>query len=93
MKKSEHSEFELNQWYQEGRRRMSDGLHLEAIQAFTLAIDSRIACGQVYFYRGVCNYRAGNYRQAKDDLEAAALFGCRDALFWSKHDIKNPAEF
>jgi hypothetical protein len=25
----------------------------------------------------------GNYRQTGDDLNAAALFGCREAQFWS----------
>jgi len=89
--KNKNSEFYLNDWYEEGRRRMSAGCHTEAIQAFNLAIDKKITCAQAYFNRGVCNYRLGNYRQAKNDLEAAALLGCKDALFWSKYETKKPA--
>ena len=62
---------------------MSDGYDAEAIQAFDLAIDKKIERAQAYFNRGVCHYRLGNYRQAKNDLEAAALLGCEDALFWT----------
>ncbi len=72
---------------------MSDGFDAEAIQAFNLAIDNKIERAQAYFNRGVCYYRLGNYRQAKDDLEAAALLGCRDALFWSKYEPKKTADF
>ena len=72
---------------------MSAGCHTEAIQAFNLAIDKKETCAQAYFNRGVCNYRLGNYRQAKNDLEAAALLGCKDALFWSKYETKKPASF
>jgi tetratricopeptide (TPR) repeat protein len=93
LKKSEHSEFDLNDWYEEGRRQMSAGCHAEAIQAFNLAIDKKVASAKAYFNRGVCNYRLGNYRQAKTDLEAAALLGCKDALFWSKYETKKPAKF
>jgi tetratricopeptide (TPR) repeat protein len=97
-KKHKYSDFNLKDWYEEGCRRMSDGCHAEAIQAFNLAIDKKIACAQAYFNRGLCNYRLGNYRlgnyrQAKNDLEAAALLGCRDALFWSKYETKKPANF
>jgi tetratricopeptide (TPR) repeat protein len=93
LRKSEHSDFDLNDCYEEGRRRMSDGCYAKAIQAFNLAIDRKIACAQAYFNRGVCNYRLGNYHQAKNDLEAAALLGCKDALFWSKFESKKPANF
>jgi tetratricopeptide (TPR) repeat protein len=92
LKKSEHSEFNLNDWYEEGRRRMSAGCNTEAIQAFNLAIDEKVPCAKAYFNRGVCNYRLGNYRQARNDLEAAALLGCNDALFWSKYETKKPAK-
>jgi len=93
LKKSEHSEFDPNDWYEEGRRRMSAGSPIEAIQAFNLVINKKVTCAQAYFNRGVCNYRLGNYRQAKNDLEAAALLGCKDALFWSKYETKKPAKF
>ena len=71
---------------------MSDGRNKEAIQAFDLAIDMNIECAQAYFNRGVCHYRRGNYLQAKDDLEAAALLGCKDAFLWSKFEQKKTEE-
>lgn len=63
---------------------MFAGRTKEAIQAFDLAIDMQIERAQAFFNRGVCHYRLGNYRQARDDLEAAALMGCKDASLWSK---------
>jgi tetratricopeptide (TPR) repeat protein len=93
LRRSENSDIDLKDWYEEGRQRMSDGCLAEAIQAFNLAIDKKKASAQAYFNRGLCNYRLGNYRQAKNDLEAAALLGCRDALFWSKYETKKPAKF
>ena len=71
---------------------MSEGLTKKAIQAFDLAIDMNIECAQAFFSRGVCHYRMGNYRQAQDDLEAAALLGCKDAFLWSKFEQKITAE-
>lgn len=67
---------------------MSDGLTKEAIQAFDLAIESNIECARAFFNRGVCHYRLGHYRQAKEDLEAAALLGFEDASLWSKFEPK-----
>ena len=93
LKKSENSEFDAKDWYEKGRRKMTAGNYTEAIQAFDLVIDKKIKFARAYFNRGVCNYRLGNYRQAKSDLEAAALLGCRDAFFWSKYETKKPAEF
>ena len=72
---------------------MSAGCYPEAIQAFNLAIDKKIECTQAYFNRGVCHYRLGNYRQVKNDLEAAALPGCKNALFLSKNETKKPVQF
>jgi tetratricopeptide (TPR) repeat protein len=67
---------------------MSDGFINEAIQAFYLAIESNIECARAFFNRRVCHYRLGNYRQAKEDLEAAALLGFEDAYLWSKFEQK-----
>jgi tetratricopeptide (TPR) repeat protein len=75
-------------WHEEGRRLTRAGHHRKAIQAFNLAIDQKIKFGESYFKRGLCHYRLGNYRQAKDDLEAAALLGCINAQLWGKHDRK-----
>lgn len=70
---------------------MSEGLNKAAIQAFDLAIDKNIACARAFFNRGVCHYRLGNYRQAQEDLEAAAVLGCEDAFPWSKFERKRIA--
>jgi len=75
-------------WLEEGRHLMQAGHLGRAIEALNLAIDHKINIGRSYFERGVCHYRLGNYRQAKIDLEAAALLGCKDAQLWSQYDQK-----
>ena len=82
------SQIDLKNWYEEGRRRMAEDCNAGAIEALSLAIDKNIESARAYFYRAVCYYRLGNYCQSKDDLEAAALLGCKDALFWSKYENK-----
>jgi tetratricopeptide (TPR) repeat protein len=82
-------EIELMNCFENGRQLMSEGLNKEAIQAFDLCIDMNIESAQALFNRGVCHYRLGNYRQAKDDLGAAAILGCKDALLWSVYEQKN----
>jgi len=74
-------------WYEKGRRLTHNGNHREAIEALDLAIDKNPQYAEAYFVRGACHYAVGCYRQAGDDLDAAALLGCRDAQFWSKHSI------
>jgi tetratricopeptide (TPR) repeat protein len=81
-------EIELMNCFENGRQLMSEGLNKEAIQAFEHCIDMNIESAQAFFNRGVCHYRLGNYRQAKDDLEAATLLGCKDASLWSKFQSK-----
>ncbi len=48
------------------------------------AIDHDVECAGAYFGRGACHYRLGHYRLAEEDIKAAALLGCEDAIFWSK---------
>ena len=91
MEKSEYSGFGAIDWYEEGRRLTQEGCHREAIEAFNLAIDKNPTYAEAYFVRGACHYALRNYRQAGDDLDAAALLGCRDAQFWSKFAI-NPSK-
>jgi tetratricopeptide (TPR) repeat protein len=74
--------------FEKGRQYMSEGLTREAIKSFDLAIDMNIECAQAFFNRGVCHYRLGNYRRARDDLRAAALLNCKDAFLWSKFEQK-----
>lgn len=71
--------------FERGRRLTRDGRHQEAIEAFNLAIDKIPAYAEAYFARGACYYTLGSYHQAADDIDAAAILGCRDAQFWSKH--------
>ncbi len=75
-------------WFEEGRQLMQEGHLNRAIQTLNLAIDHKIKIGKSYFARGVCHYKLGNYLQAKIDLEAAAVLGCKDAQLWSKYDQK-----
>lgn len=77
--------------FEKGQRYMSEGRNKEAVQAFDVAIDMNIQCARAFFNRGVCHYRLGNYRQAQDDLGAAALLGCEDAFLWSRFEQKSIA--
>ena len=74
-------------WYEKGRRLSHNGSHWEAIEVLNLAITENPRHAEAYFVRGACQYALGNYREAGDDLDAAAVLGCREAQFWSKHPI------
>ena len=74
-------------WYEKGRRLSDAGSHREAIEALDMAIGENPLHADAYFVRGACQYALGNYRDAGDDLDAAALLGCQDAQFWSKYGI------
>jgi tetratricopeptide (TPR) repeat protein len=87
VEKKQSSGFSDKDWYEKGRRLTRNGNHREAIEAFDLAIDKNPGYAEAYFARGACHYALGSYRQAGDDLDAAALLGCRDAQFWSKFTI------
>ena len=52
-----------------------------------MAINENPLYAEAYFIRGACHYALGSYRQADEDLDAAAVLGCRDAQFWSKYTI------
>jgi tetratricopeptide (TPR) repeat protein len=85
MNKSENLNLTAKDWLEKGRRLTRDGRHKEAIEAFNLAIAKIPAYAEAYFARGACYYTLGSYHQAADDIDAAAILGCRDAQFWSKH--------
>ena len=74
-------------WYEKGQRLARHGSHREAVEALDLAIEEDPLNADAYFVRGASQYALGNYREAGDDLDAAAILGCRDAQFWSKHAI------
>lgn len=74
-------------WYQKGRRLARHGSHQEAIEALNHAIAEDPLNADAYFVRGASQYALGNYQEAGDDLDAAAILGCLDAQFWSKHSI------
>jgi tetratricopeptide (TPR) repeat protein len=85
VKKNCDLNLEAKDWYEKGKRLTSAGCHKEAIEAFTAAIHKNSEYAEAYFVRGACHYVTGNYRQAMEDLDAAALLGCQDAQFWSKY--------
>jgi tetratricopeptide (TPR) repeat protein len=87
MKKAEILDFSAKDWYERGQRLTQDGRHREAIEALDRAIAKNPACAEAYFARGACYYTLGRYDLAGDDIDAAAILGCRDAQFWSKHSI------
>ena len=75
-------------WYEEGCKLTRAGKLSEAITAFTEAIDRNTGFSEAFFKRGVCYYLLGNSRLAAQDLEAASLLGCKEALLWSRYDIQ-----
>ena len=52
-----------------------------------MAIDRNAGFAEAFFKRGVCYYLLGNSRLASQDLEAASLLGCHEALLWSRYDV------
>ena len=95
MEKTEYLSFGAKDWYERGQRLTQDGHHSEAIQALNQAIAKDPAYAEAYFARGACYYALGRYDQARDDIDAAAILGCRDAQFWSNHSfypLKNSAD-
>jgi tetratricopeptide (TPR) repeat protein len=87
MEETEYLSFGAQDWYERGQRFTQDGRHREAIEALDQAIAQDPSCAEAYFARGACYYTLGRYEQAGDDIDAAAILGCRDAQFWSKHSI------
>ena len=87
MKKTEFLSFGAKDWYERGRLLTQDGRHREAIEALNQAIAKDPANAEAYFARGACYYALGRYDPAENDIDAAAILGCRDAQFWSKHAI------
>jgi tetratricopeptide (TPR) repeat protein len=92
VKKSKYSNFSAREWLDEGKRLKEKKRHKEAIAAFNLAIQKNCRYAEAYFARGACHYLIGNYRQSGDDLDAAALFGCREAQLWSVFGTKPSGE-
>ena len=85
MKKSKLLNLTAKDCFEKGRRLARDGRHREAIEAFNRAIAKVPAHAEAYFARGACCYALGSYQQAADDIDAAAILGCREAQFWSKY--------
>ena len=70
-----------------GRQLASDAKYAEAVAVFDQAIDFNTGLGRVYFERGVCYYKLGQYRRAMDDFNTAAILGCETAQIWCRHHI------
>ncbi len=77
---------DARQWYRRARRLMQAGKYREALEACSLAIDADREYAAAYFCRGACQYMLGRYRSAAADMDAAALFGYRDAQLWSRYE-------
>ena len=86
MKKNNDIDLEDADLLEKGRRLTRQGNYASAVQVFNLAIDQNREFAEAYFGRGACYYMLGYYRRAADDLNAASLFGCRDAQLWSKFE-------
>ena len=84
----DHFKSDAQEWFEKGQLLARDGRHQEAIETLNLAIAKVPAYADAYFIRGACYYALGSYHQAADDIDAAAILGCRDAQFWSKHPIQ-----
>lgn len=87
MEEEQPSTFNDKDWCDKGRRLTGAGRHRDAIEALNFAIDENPLHAEAYFVRGACHYALGSYQQAADDLDAAAVLGCRDAQFFSKYAI------
>lgn len=70
-----------------GERLMREGAWSDALDAFEAALQSDPRNARAYWGRGVCRYQLGAYRRAAEDMDAAALLGCRDAQLWSRFDV------
>ena len=90
--KRRHDGYSQRDLYEKGCRLSRHGSHKAAIEALNSAIEKNPLHAEAYFVRAACQYALGNYRDAGDDLDAAAVLGCRDAQFWSKHSIQAPAQ-
>lgn len=72
------------QLFDSGRKLRAEGKYPESIKVFTLLIQENSEFGKAYFERAVCYYKLGSYINAENDLQAAAVLGCEEALFWSR---------
>ena len=61
----------------------------EAVSELSRAIECDARCAEAYFSRGACHYMLGHYRLARNDLDAAAVLGCEEALLWSRYDNRS----
>jgi len=92
MDASDCERFTADEWYQDGQRLKANGRYTEAVSAFSRAIERNRLFGEAYFIRGACHYALRHYQQAREDFDAATLFGCRVAQLWSRFEIKMPDE-
>lgn len=75
-------------WYERATGLAGEGRLAEAVEILSLGILNRHRLAESFFQRAVCHYRLGNHRMARQDLNAASLLGCEDALMWSQYDIQ-----
>lgn len=80
---------EASRLYAEGCRLQSAGRLKQAVLYMSRAIECDGRFARAYFKRGACHYMLGNYRLARNDLDAASVLGCGDAQLWSRFDSRS----
>ena len=81
--------YRIQDWYEKGCQLEQADKLKEALVAFSAVIDRDARRAEAYFRRGVCHYLLGNCHLASNDMDAAALLGCRDAQLWSRFHIQH----
>jgi tetratricopeptide (TPR) repeat protein len=89
---SDGARLTANEWYQDGQRLKANGRNADAVAAFSRAIECNRLFAEAYFSRGACHYALRHYQLAREDFDAAALFGCRVAQLWSRFEVKLPED-
>ena len=83
---------EARRLYAEGCQLQDAGKLKQAVSSLSKAIACDARFAEAYFNRGACHYMLGNYRLARNDLDAAAVLGCGEAQLWSKFDSRSCAK-
>ena len=75
-------------WCMQAHQLIRSRQYRKALHTLDRAIEGNAAHAKAYFLRGVCHYLMGNYHLTKNDMDAAAILGYRDAQLWSKFEMK-----
>jgi tetratricopeptide (TPR) repeat protein len=84
MKKNKNGDLTAEDWFEKGHQLALSGKYAAAIDAYEKALDHNTVFAKAYFGRGACYYKLGHYQRAADDINIAAMLGCKEALLWSR---------